>query len=114
MRHPHYQKPAISRRDMLRTCGCGFGGLALSSLLQRDLLAAQANPLAPRAPHFAPRAKRVIFLHMHGGPSQHDLFERSASTSRAFLKQPRGGPDHSEPPLEAVRRWSRLRTRSSR
>ena len=41
MRHPHYQKPAISRRDMLRTCGCGFGGLALSSLLQRDLLATQ-------------------------------------------------------------------------
>ena len=75
MRYPHYQTPAMSRRELLRTCGCGFGGLALSSLLQRDLLAAQANPLAPRAPHFAPRAKRVIFLHMHGGPSQHDLFE---------------------------------------
>ena len=75
MRHPHYQAPAVTRRDMLRTCGCGFGGLALSSLLQQDLLAAQDNPLAPRAPHFAPRAKRIIFLHMHGGPSQHDLFE---------------------------------------
>ena len=75
MRHPHYQAPATTRRDMLKTCGCGFGGLALSSLLQQDLLAAQDNPLAPREPHFAPRAKRIIFLHMHGGPSQHDLFE---------------------------------------
>ena len=75
MRHPHYQAPPVTRRDMLKACGCGFGGLALSSLLQQDLLAAQDNPLAPRAPHFAPRAKRIIFLHMHGGPSQHDLFE---------------------------------------
>ena len=74
MRYPHYQPPAMSRRDMLRTCGCGFGGLALSSLLQRDVLA-QTNPLAVKPPHFAPRAKRIIFLHMHGGPSQHDLFE---------------------------------------
>ena len=56
MRYPHYQAPAISRREMLRTCGCGFGGLALSSLLQRDLLA-QANPLTVKPPHFAPRAK---------------------------------------------------------
>ncbi|MCY4637656.1 MAG: DUF1501 domain-containing protein [Acidobacteria bacterium] len=75
MRHPHYQAPPVTRRDMLKACGCGFGGLALSSLLQQDLLAAQDNPLAPRASHFAPRAKRIIFLHMHGGPSQHDLFE---------------------------------------
>ena len=76
MRYPHYQPPPLTRRQMLKTCGCGFGGLALSSLLQRDLLAAEpGNPLAPRPPHFAPKAKRIIFLHMHGGPSQHDLFE---------------------------------------
>ena len=76
MRYPHYQPPPMSRREMLKKCGCGFGGLALSSLLQRDLLAATpTNPLAPKAPHFAPRAKRIIFLHMHGAPSQHDLFE---------------------------------------
>ena len=66
----------MSRREMLKRCGCGFGGLALSSLLQRDVVAATPrNPLAPKVPHFAPRAKRIIFLHMHGGPSQHDLFE---------------------------------------
>ncbi len=76
MRFPHHQPPPLTRRQMLKTCGCGFGGLALSSLLQRDLLAATpGNPLAPRPPHFAPKAKRIIFLHMHGGPSQHDLFE---------------------------------------
>ena len=67
---------------MLKRCGCGFGGLALSALLQRDVLAANrapaakpANPLAPKSPHFPGTAKRMIFLHMHGGPSQHDLFE---------------------------------------
>ena len=75
MRHPHYQAPPVTRRDMLRTCGCGFGGLALSSLLQQDLLPRRTTRWPPRAPHFAPRAKRIIFLHMHGGPSQHDLFE---------------------------------------
>ena len=54
---------------MLKRCGCGFGGLALSTLLERDLLAETAeNPLAPRAAHFAARAKRIIFLHMHNPP----------------------------------------------
>ena len=76
MRYPHYQPPPMSRREMLKRCGCGLGGLALTSLLADDLMAATPdNPLALRPPHFAPRAKRMIFLHMHGGPSQHDLFE---------------------------------------
>ena len=70
-----------SRREMLKQCGAGFGSLALSALLA-DQAAAElrpdeqsANPLAPRAPHFAPKAKRVIFLFMHGGPSQIDTFD---------------------------------------
>ena len=53
---------------MLQAAACGFGGLAFSSMLAR------ANPLAVRAPHYTPRAKRVIFLFMAGGPSQGDLF----------------------------------------
>ena len=57
----------ISRRDVLRHTALGFGGLALADLLH----AADA----PRAPHFAPRAKRVIFLFMKGGPSHLDTFE---------------------------------------
>jgi len=56
-----------SRRDALRSSACGFGSLALASLLARD---GQAS-----ATHFAPKAKRVIFLFMHGGVSQMDSFD---------------------------------------
>jgi Protein of unknown function (DUF1501) len=59
----------IPRRELLRSSCLGFGGLALSSLLAREA-AAQAV-----APHHAARAKRVIFLFMHGGPSQVDTFD---------------------------------------
>ncbi len=71
----------LSRRHFLQRTGAGFGALALQSLLSRDgLLAADSskaarNPLAPRAPHFAPRARSVIFLFMYGGPSHVDLFD---------------------------------------
>ncbi|MBM3822895.1 MAG: DUF1501 domain-containing protein [Verrucomicrobia bacterium] len=63
-----------SRRRFLQTTACGFGSLALNALLTERAMA-DANPLVPRAPHFGPRAKRVIFLFMAGGPSQHDLFD---------------------------------------
>ena len=56
----------LSRRDWLLQTGAGFGGLALSALLA-DTLNAAANPLAPKAPHFEPRVKRVIMLFMFGG-----------------------------------------------
>jgi hypothetical protein len=73
------EQPIVStRRDLLRHAGAGFGGLALAALLQEGgaLAATDAsNPLAPRLPHFAPRAKRVIFLFMPGGPSQVDTFD---------------------------------------
>ncbi len=69
----------FSRRQFLQRSGAGFGALAFQALLARDgLLAADPaarNPLAPRAPHFAPRAKAVIFLFMYGGPSHVDLFD---------------------------------------
>ncbi|HEY2157874.1 MAG TPA: DUF1501 domain-containing protein, partial [Isosphaeraceae bacterium] len=69
----------LSRREMLRRSGMGFGTLALGGLLADSgmLGAAEASgsPLAPRAPHFAPKAKRVIHLFMNGGPSQVDTFD---------------------------------------
>jgi len=69
----------ISRRHLLCRTGAGFGAVALSALLQegRTLAAttAEGNPLAPQPPHFVPRAKRVIFLFMPGGPSQVDTFD---------------------------------------
>jgi hypothetical protein len=64
-----------SRRELLRTLGGGFGWLALSGLARGFGLADAGNPLAARAPHFPARAKRVIFLFMHGGPSQVDTFD---------------------------------------
>jgi len=63
---------------MLRRCGCGFGYLALTSLLSetaRAAAGADKNPLAQQPAHFPPRARRIIFLFMPGGPSQVDTFD---------------------------------------
>lgn len=67
-----------SRREFLCRAGGGIGALALAAMLQNEGRAADPvapNPLAPRKPHFVPRVKRVIWLFMHGGPSQVDLFD---------------------------------------
>lgn len=74
-----------TRREFLWQAGGGFAGTALAGLLQRDgLLSSQGlaaeasgyqNPLAAKAPHFAPKAKNVIFLFMYGGPSHIDTFD---------------------------------------
>ena len=64
-----------TRRELLCRCANGFGGLALAYLLADKSAAAAENPLAPRAPHFSPKAKSVIFLFMDGGPSQMDTFD---------------------------------------
>jgi uncharacterized protein DUF1501 len=65
----------MTRREMLRQSSIGFGSLALAGLLADREADAGASPLAPRPPHFPARAKRVIFLFMHGGPSQVDTFD---------------------------------------
>ena len=69
----------ISRREMLLASSAGFGSLALAGLLAEEAAAAvpgdSDNPLVQKAPHFTPRAKRIIFLFMHGGPSQVDTFD---------------------------------------
>src|SRR6059036_2782896 len=60
----------LSRRDMLRQAGTGFGALALSSLLAREGHAGTSKPA-----HVPPKAKSVIFLFMEGGPSHLDTFD---------------------------------------
>ena len=64
---------------MLKTLSSGFGYLAFAGLAARPAAAGTSvprlGPLAPKAPHFAPRAKRVIFLCMRGGPSHVDTFD---------------------------------------
>jgi uncharacterized protein (DUF1501 family) len=79
-----------TRRQFFQRCTTGMGAVALAGLADPQLFSQStraaeltsgaagprpANPLAPRAPHFAPRAKRVIYLHMAGSPSQLDLFD---------------------------------------
>ena len=82
---PDLQRAAahhISRRWFFRDCGVGLGGMALAHLLQRDGQAAPVNPLAPQAPPYAPKAKRVIYLFQAGAPSQLDLFDNKPELSK--------------------------------
>jgi hypothetical protein len=71
-----------TRREFLWQTGGGFGAAALASMLQGDgffdnaSASEQRNPLAAKPPHFAPKAKSVIFLFMYGGPSHIDTFDR--------------------------------------
>ncbi len=77
----HQFSCAPTRRDLLRTSACGFGHLALAGLLANRAQGTDVRPslsaesAASLRPHFAPRAKRVIFLFMWGGPSHVDLFD---------------------------------------
>src|SRR5436190_3432049 len=64
----------VARRWFLQQCGVGLGSAALASLLRADGFAAD-DPLAPKQPHFAPKAKRVVFLFMAGAPSHLELFD---------------------------------------
>ncbi len=70
---------AQTRRQFLKDSQAGLGAIALSGLLGRTGNAGRvnptANPMTPRPPHFAARAKHVIYLHMSGGPPQQDLFD---------------------------------------
>ena len=69
---------SLSRREALRKMGAGIGSIGLASLLgptANGFNGGSASPLAPKAPHFAPRAKRIIQLFMPGGPSQVDTFD---------------------------------------
>ena len=89
----HFPRMA-SRRDFLLNAGGGFGAIALAALLGRDRATADGalprvpqNPLRPRPSHFQARARRVIYLFMHGGPSHVDLFDPKPGLSR-FAGQP--------------------------
>jgi hypothetical protein len=74
-------KLSIARRWFLKDCGVGLGSLALHALAQ-GATNAPANPLAPKAPHFAPKAKRVIFLFMAGAPSHLEMFDNKPQLAK--------------------------------
>jgi hypothetical protein len=73
-------RSTLSRRDLLAEAGLGFGALAALGVLGRDVSA--AHPLAPRPGHHRPRARAVISLFMHGGPSQLDTFDPKPMLAR--------------------------------
>src|SRR3954465_2784689 len=91
-----YQPLALTRREMLARSANGFGAAALAALAVDPAYGASTagsssqsalNPFAPRASHYRPRAKNVIFLFMDGGPSQVD----------PFAPKPRLAREHGEP-----------------
>ncbi|HWB09939.1 MAG TPA: DUF1501 domain-containing protein [Pirellulales bacterium] len=83
---PAHRVVPRSRREFLLKAGGGFGALALASLTAKNVLAreasAVADPLAARPPHFATRAKSVIWCFLDGGPSHIDLFDPKPELSR--------------------------------
>ncbi|NJN36831.1 MAG: DUF1501 domain-containing protein [Nitrospiraceae bacterium] len=85
---PKQHQPGLAdlcatRRQFLNRFGMGFGALSLTGLVGMGLLPEDArrggrgsySPLSPKTPHFAPKAKRVIYLFQSGAPSQMDLFD---------------------------------------
>ena len=73
---PEHVRFTRNRREFIRDGFCGFGALALTSMLQRERArGANLNPLAPKPPHHDAKAKSVIFLFMAGGPSQVETFD---------------------------------------
>lgn len=77
-----------SRRDVLKSTPCGFGYLALAGLATEAAAKDYRSPLAPRTPHFQPRARRVIFLCMRGGPSHVDTFDFKPALEKHAGKSP--------------------------
>ena len=79
----------FSRRELLRRCGAGMGAVALAQILGETSRADSSSEasLAPRRPHFAPKAKRLVHLFMNGGPSQVDMFD-----PKPLLKKYHGKP----------------------
>jgi hypothetical protein len=91
MSNHQYQTPlSASRRSLLRSAGAGFGYFALAGLLGAAEKTAP-KPLEPKQPHFAPKAKRIIFLYMEGAVSSVDTFEYKPELQKNGGKSGPGG-----------------------
>lgn len=71
-----------ARRWFLKECGVGLAGVAAHCLAKREATAAPANPLAPRAPHYPGRAKRVVYMFQAGAPSHLELFDNKPELTK--------------------------------
>jgi hypothetical protein len=84
----HSVSNLVARRWFLKQCGVGLGAIGLADLLGSTASASKEDPLAPRKPHFAPKAKNVIFLFMAGGPSHLELFDNKPGLAKWDGKLP--------------------------
>jgi Protein of unknown function (DUF1501) len=94
-----------ARRQFFQSVGLNVGGIALASLARAEQAAdsKRAFPPLPGLPHFTPRAKRLIYLHMNGAPSQLDLFDHKPGLKDQF--------DQELP--ESIRNGQRITTMTS-
>ena len=90
MKHPVEEHLLnISRRQFFGKMAQGIGAMALGSILNNNIYAAPASPFERGflgSPHFAPKAKRIIYLFQHGGPSQMDIFDYKPGLASQFDK----------------------------
>lgn len=98
----NFRPAALNRRDFLSQSSCGFGAVALSALMAENSFGQTAdynpkNPLAEKKPHYAPKAKNVIFLYMDGGPSQVDTFDYKPTLEKYNGQDPRKAIGKLEP-----------------
>jgi len=78
----HAQSSLLTRRHFLRNCNSGLGALALSQLSG----VGNAGPMSPKLSMIAPKAKRVIYLHMAGSPPQQELWDYKPELIKNHLK----------------------------
>jgi hypothetical protein len=98
----------MTRRDALKAAGNGFGMLGLAQVLGEQLKAAnlpESPSLEPKTPHFAPKAKHVIFLFLNGGPSQVDTFD-----PKPMLDKYNGSPMPGDHPAAKKERGTLMRS----
>src|SRR6267143_2480708 len=86
---PRIEDYILSRRQFRNRCGMGFGGLSLAALLGQEffanstaMAATNLSPLAPKAPPFPSKAKRVVHIFAQGAPSQVDTWDPKPALSR--------------------------------
>src|SRR5438132_13869000 len=82
---PHVMNPPTTRREALRAIGGGFGLVGLAGALGTSLQAASvgaASPMAPKPPHFTPRANRIVYIFLSGGLSHIDSFDYKAKLAK--------------------------------
>ncbi len=94
--------PQFTRRDWLAQAGTGLGMLGLAGVFADEAFAGPVNPLEPRPPHFAPKAKRIIHVYLNGGPSQIDTFDPKPALKKYEGKKLPAGNLTTERPTGAA------------